>query len=73
METKGDMNLQVNTVGMSAPNIRKSIEKKRKPVLLKTLLASLPIFRYSKPINTPMAMWEISLRWVKTLTEGGKN
>lgn len=44
----------------------KSIEKKRNPVLLKTLLASLPMFRYSKPINRPMAMWEISLRWVKT-------
>lgn len=36
---------QVSTVGMSAPNMMKSIEKKRNPVLLKTLLASLPMFR----------------------------
>lgn len=58
--------LHVNTVGISAPNMMKSIEKKRKPVLLKTLLASLPMLRYSKPISTPIAMWEISRRWVRT-------
>lgn len=58
--------LQVNTVGISAPNMMKSIEKKRNPVLLKTLLASLPMLRYSRPIKTPMATCEISLRWVKT-------
>lgn len=57
---------QVNTVGISAPNMMKSIEKKRNPVLLKTLLASLPMLRYSRPIKTPMATCEISLRWVKT-------
>lgn len=58
--------LQVNTVGISAPNMMKSIEKKRNPVLLKTLLASLPMLRYSNPIKTPMATWKISLRWVKS-------
>lgn len=60
------LDLQVNTVGISAPNMMKSIEKKRNPVLLKTLLASLPMLRYSNPIKTPMATWKISLRWVKS-------
>lgn len=36
---------QVSTVGMRAPNMRKSMEKNRKPVLLKTLLASFPMFK----------------------------
>lgn len=37
--------LQVRMVGIKAANIRNNIEKKRKPVLLKTLLASFPILR----------------------------
>lgn len=36
---------QVSTVGMRAANMRKSMEKKRKPELLKTFLASLPMPR----------------------------
>lgn len=36
---------QVRTVGMSAANIRNSMEKKRKPELLKTFLASFPMPR----------------------------
>ena len=33
----------VRTVGMRAANMRKSMEKKRKPELLRTFLASFPI------------------------------
>lgn len=33
----------VRTVGMRAANMRNSMEKKRKPELLKTFLASFPI------------------------------
>lgn len=32
-------------VGIRAANMRNSMEKNRKPVLLKTLLASFPILR----------------------------
>ena len=35
----------VRTVGMRAANMRKSMEKKRKPELLRTFLASFPIPR----------------------------
>lgn len=36
---------QVSTVGMRAANMRNSMEKKRKPELLRTFLASLPMPR----------------------------
>lgn len=56
----------VRTVGMSDVNMRKRSEKNRHPVLLKTLLPSLPIPRYSKPIRRPTAAMETIRRWVNT-------
>lgn len=41
----GWLSLQVSTVGIRAANMRNSMEKKRQPVLLKTLMASLPMCR----------------------------
>jgi len=58
--------LHVRTVGMSAANMRNSMEKNKKPVLLNTLLASFPMFRYSRPISTPIHRCDITLRWVNT-------
>lgn len=52
--------------------MRKSMEKKRNPVLLNTLLASLPMFRYSRPIRTPIHKCDITLRWVNTWTHSYK-
>lgn len=46
----------VRTVGMRAANMRNSMEKKRKPELLRTFLASFPIPRYSRPMRRPIPM-----------------
>lgn len=46
----------VRTVGMRAANMRNSMEKKRKPELLRTFLASFPIPRYSRPMRSPIPM-----------------
>lgn len=56
----------VRTVGMRAANMRKSMEKKRKPELLRTFLASFPIPRYSRPMRRPMPMWDVIRRCVRT-------
>lgn len=40
-----ELHLQVRMVGIRAPNMRNSTLKKRKPALLKALLASLPMSR----------------------------
>lgn len=53
-------------MGIRAANMRNNMEKKRKPELLRTFLASFPIPRYSRPIRTPIPMWEEILRWVST-------
>lgn len=42
------------------------MEKNRNPELLRTFLASFPMPRYSRPIRTPIPMWEEILRWVST-------
>lgn len=44
---------KVMTVGISAVNIRKSMQKKRKLALFSHLLASFPIPRYNRPIRMP--------------------
>lgn len=49
------------------------MEKKRNPVLLNTLLASLPMFRYSRPIRTPIHKCDITLRWGNTWTHSYKS
>lgn len=46
--------------------MRNSMEKKRKPELLKTFLASLPIPKYSRPIRRPIPMCEVMRRCVRT-------
>lgn len=56
----------VSTVGIRAANIRNNMEKNRNPELLRTFLASFPMPRYSRPIRTPIPMWEEILRWVST-------
>lgn len=60
----------VSTVGMRAANIRNNMEKKRKPELLRTFLASFPIPKYSKPIRSPIPMWDVTRRCVRTCQEG---
>lgn len=57
---------QVSTVGMRAANMRKSMEKNRKPELLRTFLASFPIPRYSRPMRRPIPMCEVIRRCVRT-------
>lgn len=47
----------VRTVGMRAANMRKSMEKKRKPELLRTFLASAPNPQADRPMRRPMPMW----------------
>lgn len=47
---------------MSDVNIKKRREKNKQPVLLKTLLPSLPIPRYNKPIRRPTAAMEMTRR-----------
>lgn len=56
----------VRTVGMRAANIRNNMEKKRKPELLRTFFASFPIPKYSKPIRSPIPMWDVTRRCVRT-------
>lgn len=60
------------TVGISAVNIRNSIQKKRKLVLFITLVASLPIPRYNRPIRIPTVKWEINRNLVNVCKEKGK-
>ena len=55
----------VKTVGMSAVNMRKSIQKKRQPALLYALLASFPMPKYSRPIRIPTAKCENRRKRVK--------
>ena len=52
--------LHVSTVGISAVNMRKSIQKKRQPALLNALDDSLPMPKYNSPIKMPTLRWEIS-------------
>lgn len=65
-------NSHVMTVGISAVNIRNSIQKKRKLVLFITLVASLPIPRYNRPIRIPTVKWEINRNLVNVCKEKGK-
>lgn len=53
-------------MGMRAANIRNSMEKKRKPELLRTFLASFPIPRYSRPMSRPIPMCEVIRKCVRT-------
>ena len=50
----------MSTVGISAVNMRKSIQKKRQPALLNALDDSLPIPKYNSPMRMPTLKWEIS-------------
>lgn len=63
---RGEGHSQVRTVGMRAANMRKSMEKNRKPELLRTFLASFPMPRYSRPMRRPIPMCEVIRRCVRT-------
>jgi len=47
------MYLHVRTVGINAENMRNNMQKNRQPALLNTLVASLPMPKYSRPIRIP--------------------
>lgn len=65
---KGPQDLQVSTVGMSAMNMRNSMEKNKQPVLLWTLFPSLPTPIYNNPINTATKTTEMKRRCVNILS-----
>jgi hypothetical protein len=65
-QLEGTGHSQVRTVGMRAANMRNSMEKNRKPELLRTFLASFPIPRYSRPMSRPIPMCEVIRRCVRT-------
>lgn len=46
--------------------MRNSMEKNRKPELLRTFLASFPIPRYSRPMSRPIPMCEVIRKCVRT-------
>jgi hypothetical protein len=54
----------VSTVGIKAENIKNSIQTNRHPALFRTLVASLPIPKYSRPIKMPIHRWDINLSLV---------
>ena len=57
--------LHVNTVGIRDVNMRNRSEKNKQPVLLKTLLPSLPMPWYRSPMRRPTDAVDTKRRWVK--------
>lgn len=57
--------LHVNTVGIRDVNMRNRREKNKQPVLLKTLLPSLPMPWYRSPMRRPTDAVDTKRRWVK--------